>query len=170
MGDRDNSKKKKKTCSKNYFISITSLSFAGALVVWAGAAAEDSGPLPLRSSLVGTGRVAKTISILWEASFSLGKSLGAVGGLVAAIAAEGLVASGATLLVVFVSFSATPGCSASLEGLSGERRALVGLSLSVSTSSEAVPTLEPEELDARMTGGYYTLSALLKAEEASTSA
>ena len=47
---------------------------------------EDSGPLPLRSSLVGIRRVASTISMLWECSFSWGGggvSLGAVGGRVA---------------------------------------------------------------------------------------
>ena len=33
------------------------------------AAVEDVGPLPLRSSLVGIGRVASTISLVWEACF-----------------------------------------------------------------------------------------------------
>ena len=41
------------------------------------AAMVDAGPLPLRSSLEGMGRVASTISMLWEASFLLGGSLGA---------------------------------------------------------------------------------------------
>ena len=38
---------------------------------WVGAAVKDSRPLPLRSSLAGIERVAKTISIFWEAFFSL---------------------------------------------------------------------------------------------------
>ena len=41
---------------------------------------EDVGPIPLKSSLIGIGRVARTISMLWEASFSLEGSLGATGG------------------------------------------------------------------------------------------
>ena len=36
----------------------------------------DAGPLPLRSSFEGMGRVASTIYILWEASFSLGGLFG----------------------------------------------------------------------------------------------
>ena len=40
----------------------------------------DARPLPLRSSLLGMGRVASMISMLWEASFFLGGSLGAAGG------------------------------------------------------------------------------------------
>ena len=44
------------------------------------AAMVDAGPLPLRSSLEGMGRVARTIFMLWEASFFLGGSLGAAGG------------------------------------------------------------------------------------------
>ena len=44
------------------------------------AAVVDAGPLPLRSSLEGMGRVASTIFMLWGASFSLGGSLGAAGG------------------------------------------------------------------------------------------
>lgn len=35
----------------------------------------DAGPLPLRSSLVGMGRVASTISMLWEASLLGGGGL-----------------------------------------------------------------------------------------------
>lgn len=102
---------------------------------WAGAAAEDSGPLPLRSSLAGTGRVFRTISIMWEASFSLGGSLGAIGGLVASGVVGGLVTSGATPLVMSVSFLATLGYSASLEELSKERKTLAELSLPISASS-----------------------------------
>ena len=56
---------------------------------------KDSGPLPLRSSLVGIRRVASTISMLWEASFSLEGSLGIAGG---------KVASWATSFVVYVAF------------------------------------------------------------------
>ena len=44
------------------------------------AAVIDAGLLPLRSSLEGMGRVASTISMFWEASFSFGGSLGAFGG------------------------------------------------------------------------------------------
>ena len=70
------------------------------------AVVEDAGPLPLKSSLVGIGRVASTISILWEASFSLRESLGAI---------EDLVVSGAIPFVVFFSFSAIPSCLPLLE-------------------------------------------------------
>ena len=105
---------------------------------------EDAGPLPLRSSLVGIGRVAKTISMLWKASFSLEGSLRVAGG---------WAASWATSLVIFASFLATLGRSASLEGLLIEGRTLAGLSLPESTSLEAVSALEPEELEAQMAGG-----------------
>ena len=71
------------------------------------AAVEDVGPLPLRSSLVGIGRVANIISMLWEASFSLEGSLGVAGG---------RVASWATSLVVSAAFSASLNCFAFLGG------------------------------------------------------
>ena len=45
------------------FIFITSLSFE-VLTSWVEATVEHVGPLPLRSSLVGIGRVASTISML----------------------------------------------------------------------------------------------------------
>jgi len=77
------------------------------------AVVEDAGPLPLRSSLVGIGRVASTISILWEASFSLEGSLEA---------AEGRVASWATSLVMSVAFSASLDCSTSLGGDVGYKK------------------------------------------------
>ena len=105
---------------------------------------EEAGPLPLRSSLVSIGRVASTISILWEASFSLEGSLGAVGG---------KLASSATSFVEFIAFSATLDCSASLEGMLAVRKALVGFSLPLSASLEEVLTLEPEEPGARRAGG-----------------
>ena len=111
---------------------------------WARAVVKDVGPLPLRSSLVGIGRVVKTISMLWEASFSLEGSFGA---------AEGWMASWATSLVTSASFSTISGYSASLDGLLTEGRALAGLSLPVSTSLEAVSALEPEEPEAQMAGG-----------------
>jgi len=44
------------------------------------AAVMDVGPLPLRSSLKGMGRVANMIFMLWEAFFFLKGSLGASGG------------------------------------------------------------------------------------------
>ena len=96
---------------------------------WARAVVKNVGPLPLRSSLVGIGRVVKTISMLWEASFSLEGSLGAAGG---------WMAPWATSLFVFASFLATLGYSASLEGLLTEGRTLAGLSLLVFASLEAV--------------------------------
>ena len=71
-------KKKKKTTYG--FIFITSLSFARVLLGRVGVVVKDVGPLSLRSSLVGTGRVARTMSIVWGASTSLEGSLGATGG------------------------------------------------------------------------------------------
>ena len=56
--------------------------------------AVEAGPLPLGFSLAGIGRVARTISRLWEVSLPFEGSLSA---------AEGLVAS----LVVSFSFSMT---------------------------------------------------------------
>ena len=97
---------------------------------------EDAGPLPLRSSLVDIGKVARTISMLWEASFSLEGSLGV---------AEGWMASWATSLVTSASFSAISGYSASLDGLLTVGRALAGLSLPVSAFLEAVSAWEPKE-------------------------
>lgn len=85
------------------------------------------------------GKVARTISWLWE-TFFLEESLGTVGG---------LLALRATSLVI----STLPACSTSLEGLLGEGRALAGMSLLGSVSLEVVSTLEPEELDARIVGG-----------------
>ena len=75
-------KKKKKTATTTTygFIFITSLSFARVLLGRAGVVVKDVGPLSLRSSLVGTGRVARTMSIVWGASTSLEGSLGATGG------------------------------------------------------------------------------------------
>ena len=105
---------------------------------------EDAGSLPLRSSLVGIRRVVRTISMLWEATFSLEGSLGV---------ARGWPASWVTSLVIFASFLATSSHSASLEGLLSEGRTLVGLSLPASASLEAVSALEPEEPEARMIGG-----------------
>ena len=48
---------------------------------WVEVVSESSGPLFARSALASKGRVAKTISILLEASFSAGGSLVAVGAL-----------------------------------------------------------------------------------------
>ena len=63
------------------------------------------------------------------------------------------MASWATPLVVSVSFSTTPGYLASLEGVSRERGALVGLSLLIFATSKVVLVLELAELDAQMAGG-----------------
>ena len=90
--------------------------------------------MPLRSSLVGIRRVVNTISMMWEAFFSLEGSLGAVGG---------RLASSATSFAKSATFSATSDCFASLGGMLAVGRALVGLSLPSSTSLEAVSTLEP---------------------------
>ena len=68
---------------------------------------EDARPLSLRSSLVGIRRVARTISMLWEASFSLKGSLGTAGG---------KLASWTTSLVMSVAFSATSGCLSPWKG------------------------------------------------------
>ena len=105
---------------------------------------EDARPLSLRSSLVGIRRVVRTISMLWEAYFSLEGSLGTAGG---------KLASWATSLVMSIAFSATSGYSVSLEGMLTERRTLVGLSLPSFASLEAMSTLEPEEPETRMAGG-----------------
>ena len=100
---------------------------------------KDVGPLPLRSSLVGIGRVANTISILWEASFSLEGSLEA---------AEGRVASWATSLAMPAAFSTTSYCSASLGGRGDVdyRKSFCWAFL----AKKAVSALEP---GARMAGG-----------------
>ena len=63
-----------KATLKIYFFFITILSFVGALVDWVSVASEDFGPLPLRSPLAGTGRIAKEISILKDTTFTLGGS------------------------------------------------------------------------------------------------
>ena len=114
------------------------MSFARALADWAGADAEDAGPLPLGSSLASIGRVARTISMLCEASFSLKGSLGAVGG---------WVASGAASLLVSASFSVNLGSFASLEEMLVVGRALFGLSLTSSVPEETGSALELEELE-----------------------
>ena len=75
-------KRRRESYSKDYFIFITSLSFAGALVDWAVAAAEDAGPLSLDFSLVRIGKFAKTNSWLWETAPPLEESLGVIGGFV----------------------------------------------------------------------------------------
>ena len=56
-------------------------------------------------------------------------------------------------LVAFLSFSMTSGCLAFSEGLSEEVGTLAVLSLSTSTTSEAVSVLEPEGIDSWMVGG-----------------
>ena len=119
---------------------------------------KDVGPLPLRSSSVGIGRVASTISMLQEASFSLEGSLGAVGG---------KVVSWATSLAMSAAFSTTSYCFASLGG--GDvncRKSFCWTFL----AKKAVSTLELEEPGAPMAGGQYALSAHLRAKEASTPA
>ena len=115
-----------------------------ALVGLASATVVEAGSLPLGSSLVGIGRVARTISMLWETSLFLEGSLGAAGG---------LVALKTTPLVVSFSFSATPTCSASLGGLLVEGRVLAGTSFLGSRPLGAVSVLESEGPDAWMAGG-----------------
>ena len=100
----------------------------------------DVGPLPLRSSLKGMGRVASMIFMLWEAFFSLEGSLGASGG---------RWASWATSLVVSVAFLESSDCSATLGEMLAMGRVLVGLSLLLSTSLEIELALEPEAWMAR---------------------
>ena len=104
----------------------------------------DSGPLPLRSSLEGMGRVVRTISMLWEASFSLKGSLGA---------AEGRWASWATSLVVSATFLASSDCSTALGEMLAVGRALVGFSLPSSASLETESALELKEPEAQMAEG-----------------
>ena len=79
--------------------------------------------------------MASIISILWEASFSLEKSLGATGG---------KATSRATSLVESATFFASSEGSASLEEMLVVGRALVGLSLPLSIPEEARLALEPE--------------------------
>nr|POE46494.1 hypothetical protein CFP56_70066 [Quercus suber] len=66
------------------------------------------------------GRVASTISMLWEASFSLWGSLRAFGG---------KWASWATSLVVSTAFSASSDCYVALEEMLAVGRVLLGLFL-----------------------------------------
>jgi len=115
-----------------------------ALVGLVVAVVVEAEPLPLESSLVGIGKVTRTISRLWETSLFLKGSLGA---------AEGLVASGTTPLVISFSFSATLTCSASLGRLLEEGRALVAMSLLGFGSLEVASGWELEGPDARMAGG-----------------
>ena len=63
------------------------------------------------------------------------------------------MASGATPLVVLVSFSVTPSYWASLEGLLEETGTLAGLSFPSSTTSEAVLALELVEPGVQMARG-----------------
>ena len=108
------------------------------------AASKALGPLLARSPLVGTGRVARTISILVGTFFFAGRSWEAVGG---------FVASGATPLVVFTSFSTTPDYLTTSERLSEEVSTLAGLAFPSSATSRAVLVLELARLDARMARG-----------------
>ena len=83
-------KKKKKEEEKHQkiihdFIFITSLSL-GVLVGWVVATAEGAVSLPLGSSLVGMGKIAKTNSMFWEPTPSLEESLGMFVGLVISVA------------------------------------------------------------------------------------
>ena len=72
--------------------------------------------------------------MMWEASFSLKGSLGAVGG---------RLASSATSFAKSTTFSATSDCFAFLGGMLAVGSALVGLSLPSFASFEAVSALEP---------------------------
>ena len=104
----------------------------------------EVGPLPLGSSLVGIGRVARMILKFWEASLPLKGSLDTV---------SGLMASGTTPLVVSSSLIGTSICLASLEGLLEEGRTSIGLSLLGLVSLEAASTWELGGTDAWIAGG-----------------
>ena len=123
------------------------MSFAGALMIWAAATTGEVGPLPLKSSLTGMGRVARTGSWLWEVTFTSEGSLGTAGG---------LVTSGTTPLVVsFFSLMALV-FPTSLEGSVEEGRISVGLSLSSSDPFVVVSALGSDELgrvDCQIAGG-----------------
>ena len=99
--------------------------------------------MPLGSPLAGSGRVARTISILC-ASLSLVGSWGA---------AEDFVASGTTPLVTSASFPFTPNYSATFGGLLKEGGTLLGLLFSGFATSGGVSNLELLEEEARMAGG-----------------
>ena len=137
-------KKKKKATMKITSFLLQFFSLIAALVGRVSAASEASEPLLVWSPLAGIGKVARMISILVETSFCLERSCGATGG---------FVALRATLLDVFISFSMTPGYSATLEGLSGRGRTLVGLALPISATSKVVSVLELARADVRMAGG-----------------
>ena len=151
-GNRNNSLKKKNIYIYIYIkwkgskedkttqgsIFITSLSFR-VLLSWVIAVVEDARPLPLVSSLVGIGRVARTILILWGVSFSLDGSLGST---------RGRIASWATSLVTSNGFSAPSSNSASLDEFWTERRVLAELSFPISASLEATSALGLDELEA----------------------
>ena len=81
------------------------------------------------------GRVASTISMLWEAYFSFEGSLGATGS---------RAASWATSLVVSLAFSVSLAYLASLEEMLATRGALDGLALPSSAFKETGSALEPE--------------------------
>ena len=84
------------------------------------------------------GRVASTISMLWEASFSFEESLGAT---------EGKAPSRATSLVGLAAFFTSLDGFTSLEEMLAVGRALVGLSLPSSVPEETRSALEPRELE-----------------------
>ena len=136
-------KEKKRSYSKDYFIFITMLSFAGVLVDWVVVVAEDVGPLPLDSSLAGMRKVAKTSSWLWETTLPSKESLGVVGG---------FVISGATSFRFSFSFSAVPACSAPFGGLLGGGRSLAGISLVELEYLGAASSGEIEESSAWIAG------------------
>ena len=110
---------------------------------WETAASEDPWSLPLGSPLADNGRVARTISIL-SASLSLMGSWGV---------AKGLVALGATPLVISASFLVTPGCLTSFGGLLEEGGTLYRLFFPGSTTLEGVSALELMEEEARLVRG-----------------
>ena len=141
---KEKKKKKKKATMKITSFLLQFFSLIAALVGRVSAASEASEPLLVWSPLAGIARVARMISILVETSFCLERSCGATGG---------FMALRATLLDVFISFSMTPGYSATLEGLSGRGRTLVGLALPISATSKVVSVLELARADVRMAGG-----------------
>ena len=64
-------KKREESYAKVYFFFITIFPWGGALDCWA-VASEDPWSVPLRSPLVGIGKVARTISILDASLYLVG--------------------------------------------------------------------------------------------------
>ena len=108
------------------------------------AASDASVPLLVRSTLIGRGREARKISIVFGVSFSAGGSWVTIGG---------FMASGTTPWFALFSFFVAPDCSASPEGLSKKVGTWIALSLPTFATSEAVLVLEPGGTGAQMARG-----------------